>query len=146
MRAVVDANVVLALALPLPYSPQSAAWWGGSGKPAARSTRRLFSNTRWRRRCERLFRWGGSIRQRPRRLWRGCCSSEWCSFLRRASLDSLALHLERAPGAFKAFDAQYLALAEQMHCHLWTADRRMAAAARQLGAGWVRLVGEDVLA
>lgn len=37
----------------------------------------------------------------------------------------------------RAYDAQYLAVAEQLGCHLWTADRRLANAVRE---PWVRLL------
>ncbi len=38
-----------------------------------------------------------------------------------------------------AYDAHYLALAERLGTELWTADKRLAAAARQHGLRWVRL-------
>ncbi|MHB0878415.1 MAG: type II toxin-antitoxin system VapC family toxin [Anaerolineae bacterium] len=40
------------------------------------------------------------------------------------------------------YDAAYLALADDMACPLWTADRRLYRAARSAGAEWVHLVGE----
>ena len=144
MRAVVDANVMLALALPLPYSPQSAALVGRlreagcevyapalleyemvSALRKAVSTGKMEQATA-EATLERLLQLGVVF------------VSPACS------LDSLALLWSERLGHSKAYDAQYLALAEQMHCHLWTADRRLAAAVRQLGTGWVRVVGEDV--
>ena len=142
--AVVDANVVLALALPLPYSSQSAALVGrlretgceicapalleyeiASALRRAVSVGKIDQATAYET-LERLLQLGVAL------------ISPACS------LDSLALLWSERLGHSKAYDAQYLALAEQMHCHLWTADRRLTAAARQLGAYWVRLVGEDV--
>lgn len=41
-----------------------------------------------------------------------------------------------------AYDAQYLAVAEQFRAELWTADRRLADAAQQAGASWAHWIGE----
>lgn len=41
-----------------------------------------------------------------------------------------------------AYDAQYLALAEQLAAEFWTGDRRLAQRAHQVGAAWVRHIGE----
>lgn len=45
-------------------------------------------------------------------------------------------------GQSKAYDAQYLALASRENAPLWTADRRLAAAARDTGLTWVHWVGD----
>ena len=42
-----------------------------------------------------------------------------------------------------AWDAAYLAVAEQEQCELWTADKELAYRARQQ-IEWVRLLGEDL--
>jgi predicted nucleic acid-binding protein len=43
-----------------------------------------------------------------------------------------------------AYDAQYLALAEQMGAEFWTADQRLANGAQQTGATWVHWIGENL--
>jgi predicted nucleic acid-binding protein len=43
-------------------------------------------------------------------------------------------------GQSRIYDGLYLAVAEEVGAELWTADRRLANAARQVGVGWVRTV------
>ncbi len=137
---VIDAGVVLALVLPLPFSTQA--------------TERIRSLRQSR---EEIF--------APALL-----EYEVCSALRRAvtrdvldaeaaaaALDLIAavrinpitpassLHVRALSWAArlnhsKAYDAHYLALAEEMGCHLLTADSRLARAAQALGATWVETV------
>jgi|WetSurMetagenome_2_1015567.scaffolds.fasta_scaffold02109_9 predicted nucleic acid-binding protein len=44
----------------------------------------------------------------------------------------------------KAYDAQYLALAEQMGCGLLTADERLVNASRALGVTWVEGINDSI--
>jgi predicted nucleic acid-binding protein len=43
-------------------------------------------------------------------------------------------------GQFRAYDGFYVALGEELGCDVWTADRRLANAANQAGAGWVKVL------
>jgi predicted nucleic acid-binding protein len=43
----------------------------------------------------------------------------------------------------KAYDAFYLALAHNLSADLWTADKRLATAAQQIGLHWVHWVGDS---
>lgn len=134
---VVDACVVLALLLPLPFSDSAAAG--------------LRSLTEAR---EELY--------APALM-----EYEVCSTMRRAiaqglvdegqakqaldliqdlrihpitpavSLHARALSWAAKLGQNKAYDAHYLALAEEMSCPLLSADQRLVRAARGLGADWV---------
>jgi predicted nucleic acid-binding protein len=134
---VVDAGVVVALVLPLPYSTQAT--------DRVRSLRQAREEI-----CA------------PALL-----EYEVCSTLRRAvtreildeeaadaaldliqairirpvtpalSLHARALSWSGRLGQAKAHDAQYLALAEEMNCVLLTADLRLARSAQALGATWV---------
>ena len=59
-----------------------------------------------------------------------------------AKLHERALPWADRLGPSKAYDAQYVALAEQEGIELWTADRRLANGAQQAGAHWVHWVGQ----
>ena len=134
---VIDAGVVLALLLPLPFSDRAAA-----------EVRSL---------CE----------AREELLAPALLEYEVCSAMRRAvarkiidddtagqaldwiqalrirpitpasSLHTRALSWAARLGHTKAYDAHYLALAEEMKCPLLTTDLRLVRAARALGADWV---------
>ena len=46
-------------------------------------------------------------------------------------------------GQARAYDSQYVALAEHSGAELWTADERLHNRTRQLGVAWVHWVGEE---
>jgi predicted nucleic acid-binding protein len=142
MNVVVDANFSLAQVLPLPYSPQV---------------------------IQRMHAWQLEL---PRILVPGLWEYEVVTGLRRAcfqgmlsleqahaSLDELfgmgfevalasarqhrrALEWAALLGQSRAYDAQYLALAEEIGAELWTGDRRLANGAAALRLKWVHWVGE----
>jgi len=81
------------------------------------------------------------------------------TFLRKTSLDELlgmelevvattpklhrrALEWAERLAQSRAYDAQYLALAEQHSAELWTGDKRLVNGAAALGVDWVHWVGE----
>ena len=57
-------------------------------------------------------------------------------------LHESALRWSARLGHTKAYDAHYLALAEQLQAELWTADRRLVNAAHQAGVNSVHWIGE----
>ena len=59
------------------------------------------------------------------------------------ALHERALHWAGRLGQSKTYDAQYVALAEQERVDLWTADRRLATGARQIGVLWIHWIGEE---
>jgi len=42
----------------------------------------------------------------------------------------------------RAYDAFYMALAEELGAEFWTADQRLARAAQQAGVTWTHWIGE----
>ena len=63
-------------------------------------------------------------------------------FLAPESLHTTACKLAIELGQSAAYDAHYLALAQNLGCELWTADRRLYQTVRQKMT-WVRLVQES---
>jgi predicted nucleic acid-binding protein len=135
---VIDAGVVLALLLPLPFSDCAAAEIRSLSEareelfaPALLEyevcsvirravTRNIIDNAR----AGQALDWIQALRIRP--------------ITAGSSLHTRALSWAARLGHTKAYDAHYLALAEEMKCPLLTADLRLVRAARALGADWVR--------
>lgn len=55
-----------------------------------------------------------------------------------------ALRWAEQLGQRRAYDAIYLALAEELGADFWTADRRLVNSAQQAGLSWVRWIGDPV--
>lgn len=143
MNVVLDANLIASLVIPLPYSEQA-------------TTRML----KWKRQ--------GVVFVAPS-LW----SYEVCTVLRKAviadylpagqldfalgqiwqiniqaipatlALNQQALAWAERLGQGKIYDSAYLAVAEALQAEFWTADRRLARAAKQAGADWVVSIFEN---
>ncbi len=56
-------------------------------------------------------------------------------------LQKATLHWARRLGLRVAYDAAYLALADDLRAEFWTADARLARNAQGLGASWVHWIG-----
>lgn len=142
MSAVVDANLIAALVLPLPYSDQA--------------TQRIVA---WKRAGLELLA-PILLEYEIAAILRRAVVAQWLTtdlaaeaigrvltlnircLAPTAHLHEQALHWADRLGHSKAYDAHYLALAEQEGIELWTADRRLANGARQAGAHWVHWIGE----
>lgn len=139
---VIDANVGIALVLRLPYSDLAEQAWAQWQRERARilvpclwqyevvstlrkaSTQELLSAQDTTTALDLLFSLG-AVSVEP-------------------SLEQhrLALNWAKRLSQKVAYDAQYLALAEQTGAQLWTADRSLAHRAREAGATWVSWLGE----
>jgi predicted nucleic acid-binding protein len=142
MKAAVDANLVAALVLPLPYSQQ-----------ATRSV------TEWKQAGVELVA-PLLLEYELSAVLRKAVVAGWLTteLAAEAMAEILALnigcvpptleHHERALGLAerlghsKTYDAHYLTVAEQTGAALWTADARLVSAARQAGIPWVHWIGE----
>jgi len=142
MSAVIDANLIAAVVLPLPYSD--------------RATQRLIS---WKRAGLELLA-PVLLEYEIAAVLRRAVVAHWLTtdlaveaigkvlalnvrcLTPTPSLHERALRWADRLGHSKAYDAHYLALAEQEGIELWTADRRLANGAQQAGAHWVHWIGE----
>jgi predicted nucleic acid-binding protein len=142
MAVVVDANLVAALGLPLPY--------GGLATE-------LFSQ--WRKQGERLIAPVLMEYELTTIVRRGVASGQLPKERALAVLNQLqhsgvevvaptwdlhqqALFWSQRIGQSKAYDAQYLALALREGALFYTADRRLANAAQDAGLDWVKWIGD----
>jgi len=142
MSAVIDSNLIAAVVLPLPYSDQATqkiiAWKRAGAELLApvlleyeiAAILRKAVVARWLTTNLAVETIGEVLSLNVR-----CLSPT-------ANLHERALRWADRLGHSKAYDAQYLALAEQEGIELWTADRRLANSAQQVGAHWVHWIGE----
>jgi predicted nucleic acid-binding protein len=142
MSAVVDANLLAALVLPLPYSGQATqkimAWKQGGLELLApvlleyeiAAILRKAVVVQWLTTDLAVEAIGKILTLEIR-----CLAPTF-------ELHERALRWADRLGHSKAYDAHYLALAEQEGIELWTADRRLATGSQQAGAHWVRWIGE----
>lgn len=142
MSVVVDANVIAAVVLPLPYSLHAVE----------RITAWKQAGTDLLAPCLLEYEISAVLRQAVVRQWLTDdlareALTEILGLDIRCSAPTASLHLSALRwadrlGHAKTYDAQYLALAEQEGTVLWTADRRLANGAQQVGAHWVHWIGE----
>ena len=142
MSAVIDANLIAALVLPLPYSDQA--------------TQKVIT---WKQAGLELLA-PVLLEYEIAAVLRKAVVAQWLTtdlaleaigmvltlniqcLAPTAHLHERALRWAERLGHSKAYDAHYLALAEQEGIELWTADRRLANGAQQAGAHWVHWIGE----
>jgi predicted nucleic acid-binding protein len=143
VRVILDANIAVALFLPLPFSARAReriVVWDRTGLELLAPT---------------LFEYEiNSVLHRAATT--GLLTHREA---KKAIQDAQALAVECVPPSpqlhdrawywadrlnhSKTYDAQYVALAELERSDFWTADRRLANGARQAGAGWVHWIGES---
>jgi predicted nucleic acid-binding protein len=142
LAIVVDANLVAALVLPLPYSSQAAEafdHWRSRGE-------RLIAPILLEYELTSVVRNGVALKElraeRAQPVLDQLQRSGVETVIPTLDLHRRAIRFAETIGQSKAYDAQYLALAARENAPLWTADRRLVDNARQAGLSWVHWVGD----
>jgi predicted nucleic acid-binding protein len=145
VKVVLDANLVLSLFLPLPYSGQASThfvtWRRDRVDLLAPTLLQCEVNSALYRALEAGVVLGAEARAALQDLQ--ALNIRYIS--PDPELHDRAWHWAGRLNQSKTYDAQYLALAEMERADCWTADRRLANGARQAGLGWVHWIGESVL-
>ena len=138
---IVDANLTLSYVIPLPYSQLAMAYFDQWAQAQAR----LVVPVLWR--YEVLSGLRKAINMKMLTLEQAIISFKTLQEMdleeipsSEKEIDKILVWAERLQ-QMVAYDAVYLALSEQMGAEFWTADRRLANAARAAGADWVHFLG-----
>ena len=142
MNVVIDANLFLALVLPLPYSEKSLELFQALGQAGSvihapslwsyevvSALRKAFVHRLLEQdELDQSLRYlrDLSVHDVPQTLWLQRQSLVWADRL----------------GSTKAYDSAYLAAAESLQAEFWTADRSLANAAKETGAVWVHCIDD----
>jgi predicted nucleic acid-binding protein len=142
MRVVIDANLVAALALPLSYSEQASdkvADWKRAGVELHAPMLLEYELASILRKAVVV---GLMATEAAIEAMHGFSALTVHLWSPTDALHEGALRWADRLGQSKAYDAHYPALAEQMACELWTADRRLVHGVQQAGAEWARWIGQ----
>jgi predicted nucleic acid-binding protein len=143
IAVVVDANLVMALAIPVPYTDRAAARiesWQREGVA-------LYAPLLWEYELVSALRKGVALGVLREEQVAPALEHVFALEIQSVQPDpaghSEAVRWAARIGQPVAYDAQYLALAERLGAAFWTADRRLAARAREAGAEWVHDLLDD---
>jgi predicted nucleic acid-binding protein len=139
-RYVVDANATLSLFLRLPYSERSERWMQERRAEEAILT----VPTLWEYECLTGFRRAVSLdlisSQEAEWMVKRLYALEFQTITPTLELHRAALHWAARINQSKAYDSQYLALAESLSAEFWTADKRLVRALEKLDINWIHAI------
>ena len=142
MSVVVDANLIAALVIPLPYSDAAASkikeWKQNGVEISAPFLLEYEVITILRKASAAGLLTGKDLIQSLDKIM----TLRIQKFPPTMELHRKALWWAERLGQSKAYDGQYLSVAEHSGAEFWTADERLAKAAKDAGALWVHWIGE----
>ncbi len=139
---VIDANIALALVIPVPYSDQASeriAYWTESQTRLAAPSLFGYEVTSGMRKAVTL---GVLTHERAISALESIFSLGIQELTSTPELHRAALAWAHRLGQTVAYDASYIAAAESVAAPFWTADRGLYDAARTAGADWVHRIDE----
>lgn len=143
MTVVVDSNVIAAIVIEMPYSTQSHqklySWLNNSVRLLAPTLFEYEIATIVRRFVTAKI----ITEKQADNIIDMVLSIDIEMVAPTTTLHHAALAWAARTGQAKAYDAHYLALAEQENAEFWTSDKRLVNGVRQLGHDWVHSISED---
>ena len=143
MSVVIDANLIAALVLPLPYSDEATQRISAWQRAGAELLAPVLLEYEVAAVLRKAVAAGWLTTDLAVTAMHGILALDMRCVAPTAELHERALRWAERLGQSSAYDAAYLALAEQEQAALWTADRRLVRDAQQAGADWVHWIGED---
>ena len=140
MKIVLDANLIASLVLPLPYSQaattQFLVWKSRQVVLVAPALWSYEVTTVLRKNLLAGYLLEEQLNLALEQIWRINIQNVPASF----ELQQQSLTWAKRLNQSKTYDSAYLAVAEGLSAHFWTADRRLAHSAQQAGASWVHSI------
>jgi predicted nucleic acid-binding protein len=145
LKLVIDANILVSLAIPTPVSARAAEMLDGW----LSSEVELFSPSLWSYEAvsaiRKLVSSGGLSQEEAFAAVSHILSLGIQDIPATEELHRKALTWAERLKSFVAYDPAYLALAEQLDAPFWTADGKLARKAKALGVDWIYDVSEQRL-
>lgn len=142
MAVVIDANLVLALFLRLPYTDNAYRLMDRLREEQSV----LLAPLLWEYEClnglHRAVRLGAIRPQEAADFMKDLLALEIERIVPTAEIHRAALDWAERLGQGKAYDAHYVALAEHLKGELWSADQRLVNALDEHGIRWAHWVGK----
>ena len=142
MTVVVDSNIVASLVIPTPYTPQALGLFEQWGKTQERLAAPMLFEYEIATILRRSVVLGQVEKAQIATVLTALLDYRVITIVPTITLHQEAIRMAERIGQSKAYDAHYLALAIRENATLWTADRRLANAAQQIGLTWVHWIGD----